>query len=103
VGNFGNNASSLEKPITDSTKFDAILSAENGVPPVNSSALASVHFELKNDAKELTVPSFSLDGRELLGINAVHIHSGNSTENGPVALTLRDLSGSTMKVVYYFL
>lgn len=94
VGDSAKNVSSSEKPITGSTEFDAILSAANGVPPVNSSASASAHFQLKNDAKELTVPSFSLDRREILGIIAVHIHAGNNTENGPIVLTLRDYNGS---------
>jgi CHRD domain len=78
-----------KKPITNSTDFEAILLAANGVPPVTSTASAKAHFGL-DDTDELTVPSFSLEGRELIGIIAVHIHAGNNTENGPIVLTLRE-------------
>ena len=75
------NGTINEKPITNSTEFEVL--AANGVPPVTSTASAKAHFELKDDTDELTVPSFSLEGRELIGIIAVHIHAGNNSENGP--------------------
>ena len=88
------DTNSNEKPITNSTEFEAILLAANGVPPVASSASAKAHFELKDNSAELTVPTFSLEGMELQGIIAVHIHAGNNTENGPIILALREYNGS---------
>jgi hypothetical protein len=86
---------SINETLTsDSTEFVAILSGANGVPPVDSTASAKAHFELRNNASELTIPSFSVEGRNLLGIIAIHIHAGNNTENGPIVLILRNYDGS---------
>jgi hypothetical protein len=79
--------------------YDAPLSGENEVPPVQTSATGEAEFtELKNDTIKYKVQINSTGG---FNASAAHIHAGKEGENGEVVIDLLGTPTSKDKVTTY--
>ncbi len=65
------------------TNFRAVLSGDNEVPPVESTATGEAVFEVIANGVE-----FTLTVNNGVGVTQAHIHIGSPTENGPVVAFL---------------
>lgn len=67
--------------------FEADLSGENEVPPVDTDASGTARIEVSEDGDEI---SYRFQVQNLNDPTAAHIHCGGPDENGPVGITLYD-------------
>lgn len=65
------------------TNFRAVLSGDNEVPPVESTATGEAVFEVTENGVD-----FTLTVNNGVGVTQAHIHIGSPTENGPVVAFL---------------
>jgi hypothetical protein len=65
--------------------FEADLSGENEVPPVDTDASGTATIEVSEDGEEI---SYQFQVQNLQNPTAAHIHCGGPEENGPIGLTL---------------
>jgi hypothetical protein len=79
--------------------YDATLSGQNEVPPVETDATGEAEFtQLKNDTMKYKVQVNSTGG---FNASAAHIHMGKEGENGEVVIDLLNTPTSKDKVTAY--
>jgi hypothetical protein len=88
AGCFGSSGPSIER-------FRALLSGQNEIPPVTTSASGLATFAVIVDATGKRI-TYSLEATTITGITAAHIHNGDATTAaGPVVVTLFSTSPPT--------
>jgi CHRD domain len=73
--------------------FDAILSSASEVPPVQTiaSGFADLDVEVEDGQR---VVDYQLSVSNISGVTQAHIHQGNSSENGPIIVSLFNASST---------
>jgi CHRD domain len=73
-------------------EFSANLTGQAEVPPVITNATGETTFSLNDDGDEMT---YELDVEDIEAVFAAHIHQGHPMQNGPILVTLYNVSEST--------
>lgn len=73
-------------------KFNATLSGDSEVPPVNTKALGNANFELNQDGHNM---SYTINVKDMDVVTQAHIHKGKVGKNGPVVVTLYSTENKT--------